>query len=82
MIPIKKSHTASLLVCAVLLLTYFAGYAKIRKDCQNFGGRFFVVPGYVATRPSLRTIYRPSFLLEQRFTGNQFSISLWGMISP
>ena len=82
MLPIKKSHTSSLLICVLLLLTYCAGYARIRKDCRSFGGTFSVVPGYVSTRESLRAIYRPCFLLEERFTGTHFSISLWGMVSP
>jgi hypothetical protein len=82
MITLGKNHTANLVLCTVLLLAYFAGYAAIRKDCQNFGSNFNVVPKYVGTSPNLRTIYRPCFLLEHRLTGNQFSISPWGMAHP
>lgn len=82
MMPIKKSHTSRLMVCVVLLVTYFGGYAKIRKDCKSLGGTFIIIPSYVTAHESLRVIYRPCFQLESRCTGNQFSISLWGMISP
>lgn len=75
-------HPPPLIVCAVLLLTYFSGYLKIRRDSGNLGNNFILVPEYVATRASLRICYRPCFLLEERFAGNHFSITPWGMVSP
>jgi hypothetical protein len=82
MIPTKKSHTLSLLICTVIPMIYFAGYAKIRMNCENFGGSYFVAPEYVRESTSLRAIYRPCFQVEERFTGNQFTVGLWGMIKP
>lgn len=81
MILLKTRHPVCWLA-QVLLLTDFAGYARIRMDCQNFGSRFSVDPRYVSTRESFRAIYRPCFLLEQRFRGNYFTITPWGMVSP
>jgi hypothetical protein len=82
MIPTKKSHTLSLLLCTVIPMIYFAGYAKIRMSCENFGGSFFIVPDYVRDSTSLRAIFRPCFQVEERFTGNQFTITPWGIMRP
>ena len=82
MILREKSPAASLLVCAVLILTYLSGYAVIRNDCQSFGSKYFVVPRYLSSSAMLRAIYRPCFRLEGKVADRNFSITPWGMVSP
>lgn len=78
----RNGYLPSLLLGTVLMLSYFAGYAKIRNDCMKMGSSFHVVPAYFTSSTALRTIYRPCLRLEAHLSGGYFSVSPWGLMFP
>lgn len=80
--PNRKAHPAVLVACAILVISYLTGYAVIRRDCETFGGNWFITPGYLTENSTLRALYRPCFRVEKLVGSGQFTTTPWGMLEP
>lgn len=80
--PDRKTHPVVLVACAILAISYLAGYAVIRRDCTTLGANWFITPSYLSTNTSLQTLYRPYLRFEKLLGCGQFTTSPWGMSDP
>lgn len=70
------------MICTLLAVVYFGGYAAIRFKCESYGTTV-VVPDYIVSnigkRTPLYTFYKPLFFIERLITKNQFTWSPWAV---
>lgn len=68
--PTSKGHVW-LILLAILLVAYLAGYAVIRADCRPVGAGLYTFPPYFSAGSSkvFYTVFQPLVIADQYCTG-------------
>jgi hypothetical protein len=77
----QQAQPFAVLIAALLLVSYFAGYFVLRARCTRLTPTFVVVPTSTPYRAdTLVTFYKPMFYAEGRLTGRTFTLTPWGVV--